>query len=277
MNRTSRPRKTANLSESVHHQLNMYALAASAAGVGLLALAPTAEAKIVYTPANVQISGKPLPIDFNHDGVVDFFLFHYGFHSSLGGSALLACLYIPPGGSRTICGYSSKGTNALNAFRVVESKGDEWGAPVQPGAEIIGGDRFRSGHSADLGQVTFLTNSHRQPRWSGPWMNGGKGIKNRYVGIKFQIQGRFHYGWVRVTVTTTSNSFAATLTGYAYETIPNKGIIAGQTKGEDDSNVEQPNAALTMPTPEPATLGALALGAPGLSIWRRKEALVPGD
>jgi hypothetical protein len=33
----------------MHHQLNMYALAASVAGVGVLALAQPAEAKILYT------------------------------------------------------------------------------------------------------------------------------------------------------------------------------------------------------------------------------------
>ena len=61
----------------------------------------------------------------------------------------------------------------------------------------------------------------------------------------------------------------ATLTGYAYETIPKKAIIAGQTKGPDDMSVEAPNASLTMPTPEPASLGVLAMGASGLSIRRR--------
>jgi hypothetical protein len=40
------------LSDSLHHQLNMYALAASAAGVGMLTLVQAAEAKIVYTPAH---------------------------------------------------------------------------------------------------------------------------------------------------------------------------------------------------------------------------------
>ena len=38
MPRSSRPTRTAaNLSESIHQQLNMYALAAGAAGVGVLA------------------------------------------------------------------------------------------------------------------------------------------------------------------------------------------------------------------------------------------------
>ncbi len=46
MKRTSR--KPSTLSESLQRHLNAYALAASAAGVGMLALAQPAEAKIVY-------------------------------------------------------------------------------------------------------------------------------------------------------------------------------------------------------------------------------------
>ena len=37
MKRTTQPRATVNLSKSVQHQVNMYALAASATGVALLA------------------------------------------------------------------------------------------------------------------------------------------------------------------------------------------------------------------------------------------------
>jgi hypothetical protein len=66
-------------------------------------------------------------------------------------------------------------------------------------------------------------------------------------------------------------ALAASATGYAYETIPNKSIIAGKTKGPDDGTVEESNAALTVPTSKPATLGLLALGSSGLSIWRREE------
>jgi hypothetical protein len=51
----------------------MYALAAGAAGVGVLALTQPAEAKIVYTPANVHIGvGKHYHLDLNHDGATDF-------------------------------------------------------------------------------------------------------------------------------------------------------------------------------------------------------------
>jgi hypothetical protein len=59
MNRSSTLRKTACLSKSVHQQLNMYAIAAGAAGV--LALAGPAEAKIIYTQTHVVIGTNPPP------------------------------------------------------------------------------------------------------------------------------------------------------------------------------------------------------------------------
>jgi hypothetical protein len=61
------------LSDSVRLRLNMYALAASAAGVGALALARPSEAEIVYRPAQVTIRiNKTIPLDLNHDGKTDF-------------------------------------------------------------------------------------------------------------------------------------------------------------------------------------------------------------
>jgi hypothetical protein len=66
-------RAPANLSETVHQRLNMYALAASAAGVEMLVLAHPAEAKIVYTPTHVVIGlHDSYKLDLNHDGIADF-------------------------------------------------------------------------------------------------------------------------------------------------------------------------------------------------------------
>jgi hypothetical protein len=68
-----RSRKPSAISESLHQRLNAYALAANAAGVGLLALAQTAQAKIIYSPAHRVIEPKhSYDIDFNHDGIPDF-------------------------------------------------------------------------------------------------------------------------------------------------------------------------------------------------------------
>jgi hypothetical protein len=92
------------------------------------------------------------------------------------------------------------------------------------------------------------------------------------VGLKFSIKGRTHFGWARVKIASMF-PYKIFLTGYAYETIVNKPIITGETKGPDDGTVGQAApAALSAPRPQQVTLGLLALGSPALSIWRRDSA-----
>lgn len=249
MKRSSGPRNPANLSGSVNHQINMYVLAAGAAGVGLLALAPAADAKIVYTRAHVKIQGdKPFPLDLNHDGIVDFYVLHSWSHFAYK-HFLAACqsLYSYHG---PFC-FVARSTNRIRA------NVSGFGAALPYGAKIQHGDRFIDSCKPLLGEVSYDTKS--DIRWFGPWMNGGKGVKDRYLGLKVKIKGRFHFGWARITVTTTSNNFTATLTGYAYETIPNKAIIAGKTKGPGVTTVY------------PASLGHLAAGASAIPAWRVKQ------
>jgi hypothetical protein len=268
MKRPTGPRKTANLSESIHRQLDMYAVAAGTAGVGLLALAPSAEARIIYTPADVNLQfHNPFPLDLNHDGKIDMYLvLSYHAHTGIPSEFLSAC-HAPYRTSRGLsyC-LSRSGSNSANAVRILPSGG---AAALRAGAKIQRGYLFRDRFAVAMGGVQTIS-SHVQ--WRGAWVNGGKGVKNRYLGLKFKINGRFHYGWARLTVTTQPKSFTATLTGYAYESIAGKGIIAGKTKGPEDASVEESNATPTVPAPV-ATLGMLALGERGLSIWRREESV----
>jgi hypothetical protein len=69
--------------------------------------------------------------------------------------------------------------------------------------------------------------SHTQ--YQEPWLNGGKGVKNKYLGLRFFIHGKAHYGWARITV-TPGKFFQVELTGYAYETVANRPLDAGQKK-----------------------------------------------
>jgi hypothetical protein len=267
MSRSSGPRKTANLSESVHHQLNMYALAAGAAGVGALALAQPVEAKIVYTPANVRIGSNTvkLNLDLNNDGITDFeFCIASNYR------------YCPPKPGRR----ASAGKNPPSPFFVDLSI-----LPAKAINQIWG--KLTSGPSALPAGVRvgpkgkFLPGQGRMATWfyggtshyGGPWANA----QHRYLGLKFIIKGKVHYGWARLNVQW--KNLTATLTGYAYETIPGESIITGRTKGPDDrSRAEQPSpVALAAPPPKPATLGLLAMGAPGLFIWRRKESALQGN
>ena len=86
----------------------------------------------------------------------------------------------------------------------------------------------------------------------GPWVGKGNGVRNRYLGLKFVIHGKVHYGWARLSVTLGHHrqydDVSGILTGYAYETIPNKTIVTGKTEDQD------------VITFQPDTLGGLARG-----------------
>lgn len=251
-------RTPANVSQSFHKELNMYALAASAAGLGMLSLAHPAEGKIVYTPAHVIIGYggvRSVDIDLNHDGVADFGLYMFANNCTSECVAALLVKGVPAG--EDIVG------------KKVSSSSQAWA--LHPKA-IVGPHAPFDGQGP-LGDLMLGVYSLSRRRVWGDWNN----VKNRYLGFKFSIHGKSHYGWARLNVRDRGHHITATLTGYAYETIPNKPIIAGATKGPEYDSVGQPNPEiLPAPVPETASLGLLALGSPGLSIWRRKEDALRG-
>jgi hypothetical protein len=223
MKRCSGLRKTADLPESVHQQLNMYVLAASAAGVGLLALSPSAEAKIVYTKTHVVIGTNHVyALDLNHDGMVDFKIDNHSFFTD----AIVASLSAVPAANNAVVGAQTHTGFPYSAYALMR------GAKVGPKQPFSGG------------WMAWSDGANRGGRWAN--------IRGRYLGLKFRIKGKIHYGWARLNVTVGQSRITATLTGYAYETIPNKPIIAGKAKGKDVITV-QPDIA-------PGSLGSLALG-----------------
>lgn len=101
----------------------------------------------------------------------------------------------------------------------------------------------------------------------GPWVN----TTNRYLGLKFLINNEVHYGWARMSVPVQfERGGGVMLTGYAYETVPNKPLLAGE-KSRPSANDAVDPTALQVPAPASATLGLLARGADGVAIWRREE------
>jgi len=218
-----RNRTACTFSDSFQLRLNMYTLAASAAGVGMLALAQPAEAKIVYTKTHQVIApADQYYLDLNHDKITDFTVVNFwttGCPDSCG-----QWLYLkPPAGNSEIGSVTDRGWHFARAL--------SQGSAIGPKGRFLAGTGFMAAAFSTQGTV-------------GPWRNA----TNRYLGLKFQIKGKTHYGWARLNVAGGFGSITATLTGYAYETIANKPIIAGKTKGEDVITVE------------PATLGRLALG-----------------
>jgi hypothetical protein len=250
MKRSSGPRKIGNLSESVHRQLNMYALAASATGVSVLALAQPVGAKIVYTPADVKISpNNNFNLDLNHDGTTDFTFTVYAYRQTGSG-------YYAFRGSMLVGGAQTSNAVVVGAKGLARAFGH--GITIGPKLTVAR-EPFMAHCEKIVGPKTYVHTS------IGNWLN----VQNRYLGLKFNIDGKIHYGWARLT--TSVCGLDDTLTGYAYETIPNKPVVTGRTKGTDDA---EPVASFNTRNPEPATLEMLALGAPKLAIWRREESVI---
>lgn len=217
------PKTPSTLSDSLHHQLNVYAVAASAAGVGVLALSFPAEAKIVYTPTHVVLGPQTYhySLDLNQDGVTDL---------------TLSNTY-----SNDVFRFFSWALASPATGNKVEGSG-RYASALRRGVQIGGKNPFRAGGNLMAG--VLYTYSHGRSQSYGKWLNA----HGRYLGIMFQIKGKSHYGWARLNVTKSNGRFTVVLTGYAYETIPNKPIIAGKTKGSDIITVH------------PGTLGGLAAG-----------------
>jgi hypothetical protein len=255
MPRTMKPsavRPAATLSTNTDKRLLGYVTAATAAGVGALAMAQPAEAKIVYTPSDIPITvnGPAVQLDFNHDGVAEFsFINGEGFDPARGAR--------PPEGSsaRFLNIYAVLPGNSVGA--ITSFTKETCAAELGPGRKVGPDRNFQQG----VIPLFAIAGDYTSPgTLNCPW----QGNKGGFLGLKFVLQGQTYYGWAHITL-----GAVPALTGYAYENAPNTTILTGDTHGADvRSDATAPALLLD---PEPAGLGALALGARGLSIWRRPE------
>jgi hypothetical protein len=243
MQRTSRPARTPfQFSSTLHKNLNAYALGATAAGVAVLAIVPSATAEIIYTPAHHEIQpnrgGTGFFLDLNHDGINDFLIVN--FYSAT--SALLNVWVSPE-----------------QVGNEIFSNGAGYAAAIPAGVAIGSNGRFHPAQSLGMANDDFPVGNCQ-----GPW----KDARNKYLGLKFEINGEVHFGWARLSVTCFTPAAAhVLLTGYAYETVANQPILTGQTSGtSEESSLASPQAS------HPALqLGLLALGSRGLAAWRRDD------
>jgi len=236
------PRTPLKLSDSVHHQLNMYALAASAAGVGMLALAARAEAEVVYTPVTIAIvpDQGPVGLDLNHDGLTDFKLsLRLWPHHTCTPGPMLGCPSFNP-----FVIYRAQPSNSV--WSTGARRSSYPCAAAVPRGRVVGPHRPFQSRQLWLYGVQEL--SGRTFQYC-PWQKGVQA----YLGLKFMIAGQVHYGWARVQSNGLATAF---VDGYAYETVANKPIVTGRTKGPD------------VITARPGSLGHLAAGASAIPAWR---------
>ncbi len=111
---------TRQTSEALNQRLNMYCIAAGAAGVALLALAPQANAEIIFSPANVVLSRfnvSHYALDINHDGTRDFSF--YASWERGGFSQGFSRMYVAPAAGNAVAGIRG-GAWALSAGQRID-------------------------------------------------------------------------------------------------------------------------------------------------------------
>lgn len=91
--------------------------------------------------------------------------------------------------------------------------GSSWwyGLALNSGYTIGPGAQFATMHQ----QVLIYSGN-------GPW----EGVNQKFIGVKFDISGATHYGWIKLSC-TGSPEYRLTLYEYAYETTADLGIKAG--------------------------------------------------
>jgi hypothetical protein len=262
----SKERETSTLSSALEKNLSAYALAAGSAGVALLACVQAADAKVVVTKVDIPVpdNGVLVQFDINGDGQMDFGLSAF----ADGGCSTSARVKEPTARPPLGCGPYNDELRVVpaQAANEVWQAGTSWG--YNCAAKLVRGTRidrlrpFAPGILVMYGDVGS-SEGHQVCPWK-----GGTPAKP-YLGVKFlDKEGALHYGWVRVT----NNFISATITAYAYETVPNKPIIAGEsTEAAADTGFMLSPDSSTAKATQSASLGHLALGASGIAAWRREE------
>jgi hypothetical protein len=254
------------LEPGLEKRLAAYALAGAA---GVLGASQLASAEIVFTPANVTITNsQSLNIDFDHNGTPEVTLsIITGFNPS---SASFSAI----GLRDTVRIIGNRPGFAKNSYAWAFTRGQKIG---------------QSDH--------FLPSSAK------PWLAyanayyfyylGFPQTSNRFLGLRFKVNGQAHYAWVgfssvHVSFNNRVAIISAAIRGFAYETVPNRTILAGQIKGTfdeagvmpEDSNGAFSGAKATASAHVanqvqlPPMLELLAFGSSVIDIWRREQDLV---
>ncbi len=176
----------------------------------VLAMGNVADAQIIYSDipdTTFDASESGLTFDLNNDSITDFTIFLFKSESGA---------YI----NNQVLGFASNVNNEIAAtlgssyaYPVVISQDDKIGPDLgwQPYGSIFW--KF----------ARFYTYGAGTPLEYGNWL----GVSDQFVGLRMGVDGQNYYGWLRMSV----DSMAGTLTikDYAYQSIPDSAIAAGDT------------------------------------------------
>lgn len=263
----NKSRKPAKLPGALVRRLDAYALAATAAGVGLFACPLPAEGTVVCKDLSVTLLGNDtLPLNPANQAIAPVNLaqttfYFYSFSSGLG--------------------FWNRGFFLPNPQGVMLDAANNFPAAVSAGALIGPSQHFATGNSYGLlfsyGPGTLYTSK------GGGTFNKHRGNfkfgQTNYVGFRYLAAGQYYYGWARVEVFFRRVGIdlkviqaRMKIPTYGYETAPNTAIAAGDCSGASSTTAQLSGDVRSISNDGVSgqpSLGLLALGDLGLSTWRR--------
>jgi hypothetical protein len=178
----------------------------SALAAGVVAVGGTAEAQIIYTDVNPDqtwTADHQLDLDLNSDGITDFtFLIGVG----AGRNALRVAPEI---------GNEMLGSLQGNFFYPFAMNLNQ---PINDAQTIWNGTK--NGGYMTMAWVYTAGGSY------GNWLNA----TDKYIGLRFFVGANLHYGWARFTVLANAAGITVTFKDYAYNSVAEQGLLAGQTQ-----------------------------------------------
>lgn len=269
---TGHLKKTPNWIDA--RQMAAYGAAAGSA----LVMMSQAEASVVANAGSnrpVQVratsggSTQYEPFDMNGDGTVDLALFAWATTS--------------PDGSET---YSSAGINYGGNGSVVTGGNVRKlasGFNIGPNLSTSNGAALKwssaTGTDADVFKRKTSSASNSGVWGNSNWDDVAPPNDAGLIGVRFQINGATHYGWVRLQIVYSEGEgreFGLDATQWAYESCPDTVIAAGVTTGGPDpcpGAGPGPGSATSVPVMGLPGLGlmGLAMGGMGLGALRRRR------
>lgn len=156
-------------------------------------------------PFYVPVNSDPVSLDMNQDATAD----------AIFSGEWLITDDVPPSESSIICYVSG-----ANAAQLLTTNGY---AQILSAGEVIGDLTDWSAETILLTAENFHLRANTSSGWLGPFGAKGKG----YLGIQFSAVDGIHYGWIQVRLPGI-NELSPLVMDWAYETIPNKPIAAGE-------------------------------------------------
>jgi len=169
--------------------------------------------QIVYTDVNPDVGGANVTyeLDLNKDGIVDFEIIN-----NLDSSSFNDWLAMKAAPGNSIIGQTSFSfghyfyfAKALNFGTIISQNNSSW----------------YSGWGVNANSSYFELNYSNCIDSLSQWCD----VTDKYLGLRFQIDGNTHYGWARLDVALDQNNWI--LKDYAY----NSGLATGRVRAEGAS------------------------------------------